>query len=158
VNKLKNMALEFYLRLQTSLDPKEIVNHILKDNEFIESTKSDDGDVYGTGFITWVYLIDEDSKTITFENVGIKTNINVKCWHQNSEYEIGLRNILKIFISVLKQTNGDAVVQLEFDDIRLLRKDGKIYLNPKSFSEDEEAMWRFKDVPFEYEVKDMNVN
>jgi hypothetical protein len=152
------MALEFYLRLQTSLNPKEIINHILQDNEFIRSINDDAGDVYGTGFIAWVYVMDEDSKNITLEDVGIKTNISVKCWHQNSEYEIGLKNILKVFISILRHSNGDAVIQLEFDDIRLLRKDGKVYLNPKSFFEDEEAMWRFKDVPFEYEVKDLNMN
>jgi hypothetical protein len=152
------MALEFYLRLQTSFSTKEIINFILEDNEFIRSSENDNGDFYGTGFIAWVYSMDENSKTITLEDVGIKTNLNIKCWHQNSEYEQGLRNILKIFISSLKHTSGDAVVQLEFDDIRLLRKNGKIYVNPKSFFEDEEAMWRFKDIPFDYEVRDLNIN
>ncbi len=152
------MALEFYLRLQTSLKPEEIVNYILQDSNFITSKNNDDGDFYGSGFIAWVYPMDKDSIDIVSEEVGIQTNLNVRCWLQNSEYEVGMRNILRIFISTLRYTDGDAVVQLEFDDIKLLRKNEKLFLNPNSFSQDGEALWRFQDIPFKYEVEEINLN
>ncbi|MGI9056292.1 MAG: hypothetical protein ACR2F2_10885 [Pyrinomonadaceae bacterium] len=150
------MALEFYLRLQTSLKSEEVINYILRDNEFNRSNNNDDGDFYGNGFIAWVYPMDKDSMDIVFEEVGIQTNPNIRCWHRSSEYEEGMRNILKIFVSTLKYTNGDAVIQLEFDDIKLIRKDGKIFLDPKAFSKDEEAIWRFEDIPFNYFIKELN--
>lgn len=150
------MALEFYLRLKTSLNPEEITKYILQDNEFSRSSINDDGDFYGDGFIAWVYPMSGGLIDIVYEDIGIHTNLNIRCWLQNSEYEAGMRNILKTYITTLKYTDGDAVIQLELDDIKLLRKGGKIFLDPKAFFENEDAMWKTENVPFKYEIKKLN--
>ena len=114
------------------------------------------GIFYGKGFIAWVYEMNENLKDLIFENVGIHTNLNIRCWHDNDFYEEGMRNILNTYMTILKHTTGDAVIQLELDDIKLLRKDGKIIVNPQSFFNDEDALWRIRDIPFpNYEIKEL---
>jgi hypothetical protein len=153
------MALEFELSLQTSLNTNEVTELVLKETKFIKSKKGkDDGDFYYLGFICWVSLIDELGQNITFETHNIKTNLSLRFWHDNDNYEAGLRNILKAVTIVLQNTNGDAVFEDVSGYTKLIRTNNKILLNSSSFFEDEEAMWRFKDIPFEYEVKDLDMN
>ncbi len=150
------MALEFYLRLNTSHKPREFVDYLVKTNGFVKNEDSDGGDFYGRGFVAWIYEVNENIKNLIFESVGIHTNLNIRCWHDNDYYEEGMRNILNLYMNVLKYTKGDALIQLELDDIKLLRKNGKIFVNPQSFFNEEDALWRFKDIPFsEYEVKEL---
>ena len=150
------MALEFNLRLQTSFSPNEIVELIVQQKDFEKSEK--DGDFYAKGLVGWVYSMDEISQQITFEETGIKANLNIRCWHDYDEYKDGMRNILKIFIVILNNTNGDAVLEHDSGFINLLRKNNKITLNSNSFSHNGEALWRFQDIPFEYEIKEINLN
>jgi hypothetical protein len=153
------MALEFELSIQTSLNANEVTELMLKETDFMRSKKGkNDGDFYGLGFICWISLIDELGQDITLETHSVKTNLSLWFWHDNDNYKEGLRNILKAVILVLQNTSGDAVFESIGGSANLLRINGRLALSPTSFFEDEEAMWRFKDIPFEYEVKDLNMD
>lgn len=148
------MALEFEMSLKTLLSPEEIVDLILQLDGFKKSEK--DGDFYTNGLIGGTFLMDNIHREIVFETAGINTNLRIWCWHDYNEYESGMRNILRVFATVLQHTTGDAVIQLSSDDtIKLLRRNRKVMLNPKSFSDDNKAMWRFKDITFDYEVEEI---
>jgi hypothetical protein len=153
------MALEFELSLQTSFTPEEITDLVIKETNFVKSHKGkDDGDFYTLGFICWVGLIDKNSQDIILEKYNVQTNLSLWFRHDYDNYKEGLKNILKAVIIILQNTNGDAVFEDVSGYIKLIRVNGKITLCSSAFFEDEEAMWRFKDIPFEYEVKDLNID
>ena len=153
------MALEFELSLQTSFTPEEITSLVIKETNFIKSQKGkDDGDFYTLGLICWVGLISENSQDVILEKYNVKTNLSLWFRHDNDNYEEGLRNIVKAVTIVLQNTDGDAVFEDVSGYTKLIRTNGNLLLNSTSFFEDEEAMWRFKDIPFEYEVKDLNMD
>jgi hypothetical protein len=152
------MALQFYLSLETANTPEELFNLILQKSDIDGINRNDTGEFYATGVVGSVSFDSKNWKEMILDDFGITSNVSVWCWHRNSEYKEGLRNILKAYICILKHTTGDAVLRHDSGYINLIRKNGIIQLDSEAFFEDEEAMWRFKDVPFEYEVKDMNVN
>jgi len=154
------MALDFYLKLQTTLKPEEINNKILELEGFEKD--EDDNRFSAKGIVGGIFLMDEISQEILFEEVHIKANTRVWFWLDAGEeelYEKGLRNGLKAFMAVLQNTNGDAVIRLNDDDVKLIRKDDRVILNSESFFEDEEAIWRIKDVPlYNFEVRKLAWN
>ncbi len=153
------MALEYELSLKTSFIPEEITDLIVKETNFIRSQKGkDDGDFYTLGFICWVGLISENSQDVILEKYNVKTNLSLWFRHDNDNYKEGLRNMLKAVTIILQNTDGDAAFESVSGYLNLIRKNGIIHLDSEAFFEDEEAMWRFKDIPFEYEVKDLNAN
>lgn len=147
------MAIEINLRLQTSISPEEIINFIVHQEGFEKSIG--DGNFYAKGLIGWVNLIDKIVQKIIFEENGILANVNIRCWNDYENYEVGMQNILKIFLLLLKNINGDAVIEHDSGFVNLVRKNNKIIVNTEAFSDDEEALWRLKDIPFHYEVKEI---
>lgn len=154
------MAMDFYLKLKTSLEPKEIADMIVEFDGFI---KDEDDEHYfrADGIYGGVIPMSETGIEVLREETGIDANLRIWFRLEASEefYKLGLRNGLKAFMKILENTDGDAVIRLNDDDVKLIRKNGKVILNSESFFEDEEAMWRIKDVPLRnFEVKELAWN
>ena len=152
------MALDFYLKLQTKLKPEEINRKILELDGF---EKDEEGHRFlAEGIVGGVFPMNKNSRQVLCEEVNINANTRIWFWLDAGEedlYKRGLRNGLRAFMTVLQNTDGDAVIRLNGDDVKLIRKNGKVILNSKSFFEDEEAIWRIKDVPLSnFEVKELD--
>ena len=152
------MALDFSLELETSLEPFEISKMITKLKGFYED-KDDSRYFWADGIYGGVRTLEGISQEVLEEEVGVRANRRI--WYRlntgENVYEQGQRNGLQAFMTVLQGTDGDAVIRLNGDDVKLIRKNGKVILNSKSFFDDEEAIWRIKDVPLaDFEVKELD--
>lgn len=150
------MAMDFSLEVDTSLNLEEIANLILQIDGFEPDT---DERIYflANGLTGGVRALDEISQEVLAEEVGITANRRIWYRLDASAYEDGMRNGLRAFTTILSETDGDAVVRLNGDYIKLLRKDGKLILNSASFSNEKDAVWRFKDIPFvDYQVSELS--
>jgi len=149
--------MDFSLEVETSMMPQQIAELILGIKGF-QKDSNDNRYFWAEGLSGGVRLLDNISQEILREEVGIFANVRVWYRLDHSEYEKGMRNGLRAFTKVLQQTDKDAVVRLNGDDIKLLRKDGKLTLNSASFSDENDAVWRYMDIPFsDYEVKNLEI-
>lgn len=147
------MAMDFSLEIETSMKPEQVADLILNIEGFEKDTENNSY-FSAEGLSGGVRSLDEISQEVLQEEVGILANVRIWYRLDHSEYEKGMRNGLRTFTTILERTKGDAVVRLNGDDIKLLRKDGKLTLNSESFSNENNAVWRYIDIPFpEYEVK-----
>lgn len=154
------MALDFDLELKTNLTSKEILSMILELDGFrpadFENGFYADGVIGGTtsqeeknGYYAQVH------QNILKENFGFESDIKV--WFRPDSYdnyEVGMQNVLKVLIYVLQKVQGDAVVLMNGESVKLLRKNNKLILNSESFSENN-SVWTLNQIPFQYETKNL---
>lgn len=157
------MALNFELKLNTEKKDSDILEVILGIEGFKEITE-DSSALFETDGAAGggIRRLSKMSQNILFEETNVSANTVVWCRLDGSDeetYATGMKNILKVFMTILQHISGDALIQLNGDDIKFLRKGDQVFLNPNSFSKDESALWRLKDVPFlNYKIKEMELS
>lgn len=146
------MALDFSLEIATQRELNSFLDSIIRLDGFYKA--DEEQCFWANGLFGGVKLKDEISQEILQEEVGILANVRIWYRLDSDEYESGMRNGLRAFMTVLQSDDGDAVIRLNGDDVKLLRVDGKITLNSNSFSKDKNALWRLEDVPLPFEIKE----
>ena len=156
------MALDFDLEINTESSPNEVLNEVFKSAGFSQANY--ENGFYTDGVVGGVisqkgkseYYADVHQQMLQ-ANFGFQSTIKV--WFRPDSYdnyEIGMKNGLKAFLSVLQNIKGDAVVLMNGEDIKLIRKDDKLILNSESFSADD-SIWTFDQIPFPFETKKLGV-
>jgi hypothetical protein len=149
------MALDYYLELNTKLTPLELMTSILSLESFEVLEKSTEFE--SDGVVGGISTASDGFQEIVQENFGFTPTISA--WFRSDSYEnyqIGMRNGLKAFMTILQQDTGDAVIFVDAEWIKMTRINGKIVLDSESFHEDKDMIWRFGDVPFaDFEVKSL---
>lgn len=154
------MALDFDLEVSTNKSIEEIFNSIL-DLEGFDKAEFDFG-FSAEGIVGGIVRRQnsEDYYSNAYqemmkENFGFHST--VKVWFRpdrDNAYEIGMRNGLKAFMKILQFDESDAVIIMNGESVKLIRKNGQLVLNADSFHADEELIWSFREVPFvKYEVR-----
>ena len=146
------MALDFSLEIATERKLNDLSNLIIQLDGFHQA--EDKNCFFANGLFGGIKLKDEISQEILQEEVGILANVRVWYRLDTDNYEAGMRNGLRAFMIVLQNVSGNAVIRLNGDDVKLLRVDENITLNSNSFSKDDDALWRLKDVPLPFKLQE----
>lgn len=155
------MAIDYYLELNTKNSDKDILKMILNLESFFQI--EDKTGFYSDGVVGGIQIQKVDDhyaevhQEIMQENFGFTPTLSA--WFRTDSYEnyeIGMKNGLKAFMTILQCDDSDAVMSMDSEFVKFTRLNGKLSLDADSFHEGENTIWSYKDVPFaEFEVKDL---
>jgi hypothetical protein len=155
------MAVDYYLELNTKLSDKDILKMILNLESFFQI--EDKTGFYSDGVVGGIQIQKDDEyyakvhQEIMQENFGFTPTISA--WFRTDSYEnyeIGMRNGLKAFMTILQYDDSDAVMLMDSEFVKLTRLNGKLILDAGSFHKGEDTIWSYKDITFaDFEVKDL---
>ena len=124
------MSLTYDLRMSTRLDPVG-VSSLLLESKLGLLPSATQTKLSGTGVTVSVTSEGALGKTIVKESYGIDSTVRVNFdLDKFGEFEAGLQTTVMAAMSLMTTTDSDGVLLFEHDTPVLMRKNGKLILDP----------------------------
>lgn len=120
------MALEYRLRIATDLTPSQALDVLSR----LHGLKADPGRLVGTGVVIYASMESELGQSILREAFNFSPTISLAFRVDKFEnWEAGVSTTIRAALELLSQTQGDAVLLFNGEEVVFLRTKGEFILN-----------------------------
>jgi hypothetical protein len=121
------MALEYRLRIATSLEPSQVLRSL----SLLHSLETRSGQLSGPGVIAiQVSPVSERGSSVIRDAFGFSPTVDITFRLEKLEnLDAGVRTVIRATLELLRETAGEVVMLFNGEDVVLLRKDGLLVLN-----------------------------
>jgi hypothetical protein len=153
------MSLDYDFHVATTLSPQQVLRVALLELGMAPNTERTEEGIFketmGPGFLVSAGPTGRQSRVLFEETLSIAPDVDLRFWIDSLGDRYAAQTLLlRSVLAVIGQTSGDAVLTFIGETVLLLRREGRLYLDPAT------GVWtpdRLELVKWPYELKSFSV-